>query len=159
MKFRVIVFFLCAAAFLTLGTQQARADWVAEQIFPKGNAKSERVFKVKIKQIEDKKECEITVSPNAKVKAAPLKAAAEGTVYVNPEGYRQRGVRSTEKTVPAEGYEEVKAKETRKKNAVTYTFRVSADQLPKLRFEFRESGALGGEIYWFNLKEFVEAKK
>lgn len=159
MKLQIKTSQVCAVALLMLGAQQARADWVAETVSSKGNPQSERVFKVKIKEFDGDKECTITVSPNAKVKAAPLKAEAKGTVYVNPERYRQRGTRSTEKNVPAEGYEKVEAKETRTKNTVTYTFRVPAEKLPKLRFEFGEPEVLGGILYWLELKEFAPPKK
>ena len=151
MKFRIIALLVGTVGLLMLSAQSARADWLMQQLSRKDNTAFKRMFKVKIKDAEGMKEGEITVT-FGRQKPQALKEKSKGLLYLNPNG-------TALSVYPSDKGEAMEMKEKRKNNTVTYTFRVSADQLPKLRFEFWDNGALGGEIYWFNLLDFLPTKR
>jgi hypothetical protein len=139
--------FVLALAILLALSGQAHAKHVTHSVTPENIDKQPFAFTVKVKDVGELKEIEITVRKQTG-KSAPVRSAT-GSVTIIASGKQPA-------TFPA--VTKVQADDVQ-----TYTFRVSASELDRARFTFTESPEAEfpspGDYWVFHLSDFVGGAK
>lgn len=145
MNARTVVSVVSTLLLLALIVKQAQADWLVAPVTPRALSVDGRTFQVAVREVRGAKECTVTIriAPTAQ----PVRPSAHATLRLTPV---KGGVRE------ASPSREV-VKETRTKDRLTYTFRVTPEQLPRLTFEFWDAEVLGGTLFEIHLQDFVPA--
>lgn len=148
---------VCTMALVMAAAPKAHALWLAMHVTPGMTAEQGRTIRVQIKNVRGQKECRVVVTPGSK-ETLPLRPWSSGSLYIIPDGL-------PDNELPAKRGQSVPVKETRVGSTVTYTFRVPAEQLSRLRFEFHDSRGSsrempgGGTVYWFNVREWASLQR
>lgn len=157
MRFRFCAFVLGTAALLIFGVSQAQADWLVARVTPKNAAMHNRIFRVEFKDVGEMKVGTVTITTRSNARVPALDERKDGTrgrlSVRNPEDARSDDF-SFERTGVL-----VPMTEKRKREQLTYTFRLTPEQLARARFDFFDSQGLGGEIYWFYLSDFLSERE
>jgi hypothetical protein len=156
------ILLLAAAILFTFGVEPAGALWLDAHVRPGATAGYPRDFQVTIKNAVRWRMCEVVISPHAGAGELRPTEFSHAHVYLNANRSKTPDARNA--VSDARGII-VPATYKWSKKTLTYRFRVTAEQLSRVRFEYWDSDAhtpgevAGGTEYWFNLIDEQQKKE